>query len=167
MIKKTLAVALTALFAMSTHAKVTFETAVAEDRAARVNNNAVNMGALVGGISQSALEGESGSNWKHPWSGSTIGSVGIPSNAKEIFVVTSVGSRSFPKNVGSIILDTVTVSNQGGRATANLTYNGHSITGGSRSVGYTSNCSSGSQNNNSQCHFSTTAEISIKKVMYK
>jgi len=162
--KKTLAVALTALLAMNAHAKVTFETAVEQDRAARANNVAVDMGALVGGISQTALESSSGNNWKHHWSGSTIGSIGVPSNAKEIFVVTSGGSSYFPKNSGSMRLNSVSASGQGGTAIAYSTYSGSVVTGGSDSVSYSYSCS---HHNGGTCYGSTTAKMEIKKIMYK
>ncbi|WP_156785374.1 hypothetical protein [Vibrio scophthalmi] len=136
--------------------------AIEQDAAARAYNNSVDMGALKGGMSQDALEATGGgTGWKAHWSGSTTGSVAIPANAKEIFVMTSVGNtHTFPKNAGAITLDTVKNS----RAVAKATFNGSAVSGQVKTERWLGSCASESHTN---CSKSATAKIAITKVMYK
>lgn len=162
MMKKTITITLTALLALNAHAKVTFEQAVAEDAAARANNNAIDMGAPIGGMSRDALiDNGPSSDWKHLYSGSTTGSISIPANAKEVFVITSIGStHTFPKNVGAITLNTVKNS----KAVARATFNGTAVSGQHTEERWLGSCASESHTN---CPKYATASISINKVMYK
>lgn len=165
MVKKNLVVALAALFSLNSYAdKVTFDMAVEQDNAARANNYSVNVGAPEGGMDSSALVGNSSSGWKPHWSGTTTGSVSIPGNAKEVFVVTSNGTHSFPKNGGAFTLETVSRSNENLTATATSRFTGSSVVGGAQTkTGYKDCSSSGSR----QCKYTASAHVYIHKVMYK
>ncbi|ANS88118.1 hypothetical protein RJD38_21650 (plasmid) [Vibrio scophthalmi] len=167
MMKKTITAVLAVCFALNAYAgeKITLDMAIEQDAAARAYNNSVDMGALKGGMSQAALETTGGgTGWKAHWSGSTTGSVAIPGNAKEIFVVTSNGTHSFPKNSGAFTLETVSRSNQSLTATATSRFTGSSVIGGSQTKTAYKDCSS---NGNRQCKYTASASVYINKVMYK
>lgn len=150
-----------AIVSSTVSAKVTYDDAITSNESYYSQTEQVHTTPSTEGLEGFELQNDSGGEWKHLWSGSTTGSISIPSNTKEVFVITSVGkTHTFPKNVGSITLDTVSNS----RAVAKATFNGNAVSGETKTVRWTGSCAS---ENHTNCSKSATATIKINKVMVK
>ncbi|WP_200769238.1 hypothetical protein [Vibrio nigripulchritudo] len=162
--------ALLGLFLLSTTvcAKVTLDSVYQQESA---TNNAHLGSAPTRGLDTHAHGVRSGQDtgkaWRTHWSGNTSGRIGIPGDATEVFIMTSEGSHTIPKNSGHISFGkTFTVAKShscnGGSISVDAGFNGGAVWGGSNST--TIACESSSGRNYTR---TSTASIRIYKVMVR
>ncbi len=106
--------------------------------------------------------------WRTIFSGSTTGSVNIPSNATEVYIVSTEGARMFPRNSSYVELGSVTKVGSTSYvpecvvATAKGTYSNGVVKGAS--VKRSGRCKSSSNHDST---VRVTATFEIKSVMVK